>query len=59
VPPGASRQAAEAITTGSHLAFMDGFQTALAAASVVAVAAALVAVLVRRGQSPVGETAAA
>jgi EmrB/QacA subfamily drug resistance transporter len=58
VPPGASRQAAEAITTGSHLAFMDGFQTSLAVASVVAVAAALVAVFVRRGQSPTGEAAA-
>jgi Major Facilitator Superfamily len=58
VPPGASRQAAEAITTGSHLAFMDGFQTSLAVASVVAVAAALVALLVRRGQSPVDTVAA-
>jgi EmrB/QacA subfamily drug resistance transporter len=58
VPPGASKQAADAITTGSHLAFMDGFQTSLAVASVVAVAAALVALLVRRGQSPVDTVAA-
>jgi EmrB/QacA subfamily drug resistance transporter len=59
VPPGASEQAAQAITTGSHLAFMDGFQTSLAVASAVAVAATLVALLVRRGASPVGEVAAA
>jgi EmrB/QacA subfamily drug resistance transporter len=58
VPPGASSQTAEAITTGSHLAFMDGFQTSLAVASAVAVVAAVMAFLVRRGQSPVGETAA-
>jgi EmrB/QacA subfamily drug resistance transporter len=57
VPPGASGQTAQAITTGSHLAFMDGFQTSLAVASVVAIAAALVALLVRRGQPPAEEVA--
>ncbi|MBC6462043.1 MFS transporter [Actinomadura sp. HBU206391] len=54
VPPGAPEQTAQAITTGSHLAFMDGFQTSLAVAAAVALAAALAALLVRRGQSPVG-----
>ncbi|HEU5160561.1 MAG TPA: MFS transporter [Streptosporangiaceae bacterium] len=57
VPPGASGQTAQAITTGSHLAFMDGFQTALAVASVVAVIAALVAFMVRRGQVPAEQVA--
>jgi EmrB/QacA subfamily drug resistance transporter len=59
VPPGASGQTARAITTGSHLAFMDGFQTSLAVASAVAIVAALVAFLVRRGQAPVEEVAVA
>jgi EmrB/QacA subfamily drug resistance transporter len=54
VPPGTPEQAAQAITTGSHLAFMDGFQTSLAVAASVALAAALAALLVRRGQSAVG-----
>jgi hypothetical protein len=53
VPPGTPEPAAEAITTGSHLAFMDGFQTSLTVASVVALVAIGMAVLVRRGQSPV------
>jgi hypothetical protein len=51
VPPGVSGQTAQAITNGSHLAFMDGFQASLSVAGVVALAAALVALLVRRGQS--------
>jgi EmrB/QacA subfamily drug resistance transporter len=53
VPPGSPEQAAQAITTGSHLAFMDGFQTSLAVAAIVAAVAAVGALLVRRGQSPV------
>jgi EmrB/QacA subfamily drug resistance transporter len=52
VPPGADPQVADAITAGSHLAFMDGFQTSLAVAAAVAALAALAALLVRRGQSP-------
>jgi EmrB/QacA subfamily drug resistance transporter len=57
VPPGASGQTARAITTGSHLAFMDGFQTSLAVASAVAVVATLVAFMVRRGHAPAEEVA--
>ncbi|WP_395106703.1 MFS transporter [Actinomadura sp. SCN-SB] len=58
VPPGTPAPAAEAITTGSHLAFMDGFQSSLMVAGVVAVVAILAALLVRRGSSPVEGTAA-
>ncbi|SFO63874.1 MULTISPECIES: MFS transporter [Actinomadura] len=53
VPPGTPPEAADAITTGSHLAFMDGFQTSLTVAGAVALAAILAALLVRRGTSPV------
>ncbi|REE98883.1 MFS transporter [Thermomonospora umbrina] len=53
VPPGSSTSTAEAITSGSHLAFMDGFQSAMTVAGVVALAAALIALLVRRGETPV------
>ena len=58
VPPGTPDGAAEAITTGSHLAFMDGFQTSLSVASAVALAAVLAALLVRRGGTPVDGAAA-
>ncbi|TDD37670.1 DHA2 family efflux MFS transporter permease subunit [Actinomadura sp. KC06] len=58
VPPGTSGPAAEAITTGSHLAFMDGFQNALTVAGAVAVVAILAALLVRRGSTPVDGPAA-
>ncbi|MFC9972277.1 MFS transporter [Spirillospora sp. NPDC127200] len=58
VPPGTPGPAAEAITTGSHLAFMDGFQTSLTVAGAVAVVAVAAALLVRRGQSPVEPGAA-
>ncbi|GAA4391816.1 MFS transporter [Actinomadura verrucosospora] len=59
IPPGTSKEAADAITTGSHLAFMDGFQTSLTVAGAVAVVAVLAALLVRRGTSPVEGAAAA
>ncbi|WP_051712083.1 MFS transporter [Spirillospora albida] len=59
VPPGSPEPVAEAITTGSHLAFMDGFQTSLTVAGAVALAAILAALLVRRGTSPVDGAAAA
>jgi EmrB/QacA subfamily drug resistance transporter len=59
VPPGTPDQAADAITTGSHLAFMDGFQESLTVAAAVALAAVLAALLVRRGGSPVDGAAAA
>ncbi|MDL4771834.1 MFS transporter [Actinomadura xylanilytica] len=58
VPPGTPAPAADAITTGSHLAFMDGFQSAMTVAGVVALAAILAALLVRRGDSPVEGAAA-
>jgi hypothetical protein len=53
VPKGVSGQTAHAITTGSHLAFMSGFSSALAVASVVALVAAFAALLVRRGSTAV------
>ncbi|MCO5991864.1 MFS transporter [Actinoallomurus sp. WRP9H-5] len=53
VPHGAPGPVAKAITTGSHLAFMDGFQTSMTVAAVVALVAAFAALLVRRGESPV------
>jgi hypothetical protein len=58
VPPGTPAPAAEAITTASHLAFMDGFQTSLTVAGAVAVVAILAALPVRRGKSPVEGAAA-
>lgn len=58
VPPGTPVPAADAITTGSHLAFMDGFQTSLTVAGAVAVVAILAALLVRRGTTPVEGAAA-
>ena len=58
VPPGTPAPVARAITTGSHLAFMDGFQTSMAVAAVVALAAAAAALLVRRGEGAVEGTVA-
>lgn len=58
VPPGTPEPTAEAITTGSHLAFMDGFQTSLTVAGAVAAVAVLAALFVRRGASPVDSAAA-
>jgi EmrB/QacA subfamily drug resistance transporter len=58
VPAGTPASAAHAITTGSHLAFMDGFQTSMAVAAVVALVAAFAALLVRRGENSVEGTAA-
>lgn len=49
VPPGAPAPVAQAITTGSHLAFMDGFSTSLTVGAVVALVAAFGALAVRRG----------
>jgi EmrB/QacA subfamily drug resistance transporter len=53
VPPGTPPEMAKAITTGSHLAFMDGFHTALIVGAIVALVAAAGALVVRRGQKPV------
>ncbi|MFA1540965.1 MFS transporter [Actinomadura monticuli] len=58
VPPGTTGRTADAITSGSHLAFMDGFQTSLSVAAAVALAAVLAALLVRRGGTPVDGAAA-
>ncbi|GAA5188458.1 MFS transporter [Rugosimonospora acidiphila] len=49
VPSGAPASLAHAITTGSHLAFMDGFRLSFGVAAAVSLAAALIALLVRRG----------
>ena len=49
VPKGASSQVAQAITNGSHEAFMSGFQTSMVVASIVALVATFAALLVRRG----------
>ncbi|GAA4453194.1 MFS transporter [Phytohabitans houttuyneae] len=51
VPPGAPQPLADAITTGSHLAFMTGFQTALTVGAAIALIAAFAALLVRRGEN--------
>jgi predicted MFS family arabinose efflux permease len=53
VPPGTPEPLAHSITAGSHLAFMDGFQTSMVVASAVALAAVVIALLVRRGESPI------
>jgi EmrB/QacA subfamily drug resistance transporter len=57
VPPGAPAPLASGITTGSHLAFMDGFNTSLTIAAIIAVAGAAVALVVRKGNSPTGPAA--
>jgi hypothetical protein len=51
VPKGAPAQVAQAITTGSHLAFMSGFTTSLVIGSIVSVIAAFGALLVRKGET--------
>ncbi|MDQ7906992.1 MFS transporter [Phytohabitans sp. ZYX-F-186] len=51
VPPGAPQPLADAITTGSHLAFMTGFQGALTVGAAIALLAAVAALLVRRGEN--------
>jgi EmrB/QacA subfamily drug resistance transporter len=50
VPAGAPAPLAHAITVGSRLAFMDGFRTAFVVGAAVSLAAALIALVVRRGQ---------
>jgi EmrB/QacA subfamily drug resistance transporter len=57
VPPGSPGPVAHAITTGSHLAFMDGFQSAMAIGAVVSLCATVVALFVRRGETPTVDTA--
>ncbi|KAA2250124.1 MFS transporter [Solihabitans fulvus] len=57
VPPGAPAEVAKAITTGSHLAFMDGFSQALVVGSIVAAVAAVGALLVRKGENSGGPVA--
>ncbi|WP_433327119.1 MFS transporter [Spirillospora sp. CA-294931] len=59
VPPGTPAPAAAAITDGSHLAFMDGFQSSMNVAGAVSLVAALAALLVKRGETPVEGAAVA
>jgi EmrB/QacA subfamily drug resistance transporter len=56
-PPGTPEPAAQMIATGSHLAFMDGFHTAMLVGALVSVAGTLVALIVRKGGNsvPTGE----
>jgi EmrB/QacA subfamily drug resistance transporter len=49
LPPGTPKALATAITEGSHLAFMDGFRSALSIGAGVAVVAAALGLLVRKG----------
>jgi EmrB/QacA subfamily drug resistance transporter len=59
VPPGVPGALANAITVGSHLAFMDGFRVAFVLGAAVAGVAALAALLVRRGTSATAPATAA
>ncbi|HEY1573596.1 MAG TPA: MFS transporter [Pseudonocardiaceae bacterium] len=54
IPPGAPASVAQAIRTGSHLAFLSGFSTSLVIAGIVSVIAAAGALLVRRGANAGG-----
>jgi hypothetical protein len=58
VAPGTPAPLAQAITSGSHAAFMSGLHVALVVAAVLAFAGALLAPLIRRGESPVEGTVA-
>jgi len=58
VPAGTPSPLAEAITAGSHAAFMSGLHVVLIVAAVLAFAGAALAPLIRRGESPVDGTAA-
>jgi predicted MFS family arabinose efflux permease len=53
VAPGTPAPLAQAITSGSHAAFMSGLHVALVVAAVLAFAGAAIAPLIRRGESPV------
>ncbi|MBW8484390.1 MFS transporter [Actinomadura parmotrematis] len=57
VPPGSTGRAAQEITAGSHLAFMDGFQTSMTVAGAVSAVAVAAALLVRRGRATGGAAA--
>lgn len=59
VPTGAPADLAQAITTGSHAAFMSGLHLALLVAAVLAFIGAALAPLIRRGESPVEGVAVA
>ena len=54
VPKGAPAPIADAITTGSHLAFMNGFTTSLLIGAIVTLVAAVGALGVRRGANATG-----
>jgi hypothetical protein len=58
VPHGTSRAVAEAITAGSHAAFMDGLHTTMLVAGIVALAGAAMGPLLRpRGEPSSGVSA--
>jgi EmrB/QacA subfamily drug resistance transporter len=59
VPTGTPAPLAQAITSGSHAAFMSGLHVALLVAAVLAFAGAALAPYIRRGQSPVDHVAVA
>lgn len=58
VPAGTPGPLAEAITAGSHAAFMSGLHVALIVAAALAFLGAAVAPLIRRGSAPAGHAVA-
>jgi EmrB/QacA subfamily drug resistance transporter len=54
VPPGAPPQVAEALTSASHLSFIDGMHFAFLAAAGVAFVAVLVSLIVKKGRAVEG-----
>lgn len=58
VPPHTPAPLAQAITSGSHAAFMSGLHVALIVAAALAFLGAAVAPLIRRGSAPAGHAAA-
>jgi hypothetical protein len=54
VPPGAPPQVAEAMTSVSHLSFIDGMHLAFLAAAGVSFVAVLVSLIVKKGREVEG-----
>jgi hypothetical protein len=50
IPPGTSPAAAEAITAGSHAAFMSGLHVSMLIAAIITLVGAMLAPLIRRGE---------
>jgi MFS family permease len=55
VPKGTPAAAAQAITSGSHAAFMSGLHVALLVAVIISLAGAFLAPFIRRGNSPAAQ----